>query len=102
CESLSRDPGPCAGPRVLLLDEPTRGVDAGAKADIHRLIRRLAGRGTAILFSTSEIEELLGLADRVLVLFGGRIVADLPRGEATRARVLEEAMGRRAVHGGPS
>jgi ribose transport system ATP-binding protein len=76
-----------------LLDEPTRGVDVGAKADIHALMRRLAEGGTSILFATSELEELLALADRVLVLYKGRVVAEIPRAEATRERVLHEAMG---------
>jgi len=82
-----------AAPSVLLLDEPTRGVDVGAKADIHALMRRLAADGASIVFATSELEELLALADRVLVLYKGRVVAEIPRAEATRERILHEAMG---------
>jgi ABC-type sugar transport system ATPase subunit len=82
-----------AEPRVLLLDEPTRGVDVGAKADLHRLMRELAGDGAAVLFATSELTELLALADRVLVLYKGRMAAAIPRAGASRARILREAMG---------
>jgi erythritol transport system ATP-binding protein len=68
-------------PRVLLLDEPTRGVDVGAKAEIYAILRRLAERGLSILFTSSEIEEMCALADRALVLCQGRISADLSRSE---------------------
>ena len=70
-------------PRVLLLDEPTRGVDAGAKAEIYRVLRSLAAKGLSILFSSSEIEETQTLADRALVLCQGRVAADLPRSQMT-------------------
>ena len=78
------------GPKVLLLDEPTRGVDVGARAEIYGIIRRLAGQGMAILFASSELDEILSLATRVLVFSGGRIAADLDRAEATE-QVLVEA-----------
>jgi len=68
-------------PKVLLLDEPTRGVDVGAKAEIYAILRRLADRGLTILFTSSEIEETIALADRVLVLCQGRISVDLSRAE---------------------
>jgi ribose transport system ATP-binding protein len=68
------------GPRVLLCDEPTRGIDVGAKAEIHALLRALADTGMTILFSSSELPEVLGVADRILVLRAGRIVAELPAG----------------------
>ncbi len=78
------------GPRVLLCDEPTRGIDVGAKADIHALLRSLAEAGLAILFASSELPEVLGVADRVLVLRAGRLVAELPGG-ATEEDVMRAA-----------
>ena len=80
-------------PRVLLLDEPTRGIDVGAKADIYALMRGWVATGIGMLLITSEMEELLALSDRVLVLHRGRIAMELPRGEATKERVLAAAMG---------
>ena len=79
-------------PKLLILDEPTRGIDVGAKAEIYRLIADLAANGMAILVISSEMPELLGLSDRILVMAGGRIVAELPHAEATEARILELAM----------
>jgi erythritol transport system ATP-binding protein len=70
-------------PAILLLDEPTRGVDVRAKADIYRALRALAAEGLSILFTSSEIEETRMLADRVLVMARGSIVADRPAGELT-------------------
>ncbi len=80
-------------PRVLLLDEPTRGVDVGAKADIYRLMREWVERGISVLLITSEMEELLSLCDRILVLHRGRIAAEFARGEATKDGILAAAMG---------
>lgn len=80
-----------ARPRLLLLDEPTRGIDIGAKADIYEVIRELAGSGVTVLFVASELEELLLLGDRVLVLADGRVVANLAGPELTRERIIEEA-----------
>ncbi|OLS98088.1 sugar ABC transporter ATP-binding protein [Pseudonocardia sp. CNS-004] len=82
-----------ARPRLLLLDEPTRGIDIGAKAELYRLLQRLAGEGIGILFASSELPELLGVCDRIVVLRGGRVVADLPRHRADQATVLAAAMG---------
>jgi ABC-type sugar transport system ATPase subunit len=76
---------------VLLLDEPTRGIDVGAKAEIYALIRRLAAQGTAILLASSEMPEILGLCDRVLVLSEGRLTAEMTRAEATSERILTAA-----------
>jgi ABC-type sugar transport system ATPase subunit len=70
-------------PKVLLLDEPTRGVDVGARAEIFEIIRRMAGSGVAIVFSSSEIQEVLTLATRVLVMAGGRITAEFAAADAT-------------------
>ena len=81
------------GARVLLLDEPTRGVDVGAKAEIYRIIAQLAEEGMGILLVSSELPEILGLSDRILVMRGGRIVARFERGEATEERLLAAAAG---------
>ncbi|MGK9167690.1 sugar ABC transporter ATP-binding protein [Inquilinus limosus] len=70
-------------PRILILDEPTRGIDVGAKAEVHALISRLATQGLAILLISSELPEVLGMSDRVLVMSGGCIVAGFDRAEAT-------------------
>lgn len=79
--------------RVLLLDEPTRGVDVGAKADIHALIDDLAARGMGILLISSELPELLHLSTRLLVMREGRLVAELPRGDLEQERVLRLMTG---------
>ncbi|GAA4055630.1 sugar ABC transporter ATP-binding protein [Actinomadura miaoliensis] len=81
------------GPRVLLLDEPSRGVDVAAKADVFELMARQAERGLAVLFTTSETEEALNIPDRLLVLVRGRLVADLRAGEITRDRLMSLADG---------
>ncbi|MER6608779.1 sugar ABC transporter ATP-binding protein [Streptomyces sp. NPDC000927] len=80
------------GCRVLLLDEPTRGVDVGARAELYAVIRRLADEGLAVLLVSSEVPEVLGLADRVLVLRGGRVVHMAPAGELDEHRVLDLVM----------
>jgi ribose transport system ATP-binding protein len=82
------------GPRVLILDEPTRGVDVGAKAEIYALIDELAGRGVAVWMITSDMEELLGMSDRVVVMHEGKLA-----GELTRDRLSEEAVMRPATGG---
>ena len=87
-----------AGPKVLLLDEPTRGIDVGAKAEIYALISRLARQGTAVLLASSELLELLAMCDRILVLCEGRLTATLTRGEATQERILEAATARREAY----
>jgi ABC-type sugar transport system ATPase subunit len=80
-------------PRVLVLDEPTVGIDVGTKFEIRRLIRGIADRGVAVLLVTSEIEELEKLCNRVLVLFRGRIVRSLGAGEITQETILKASMG---------
>jgi rhamnose transport system ATP-binding protein len=92
-------------PKVLILDEPTQGVDIGAKAEIHRLIRALAADGLAILLISSELTELLGLAHRIGVMRGGRLVGLVDHAEATEERLMSLALGHtpmpvRAPHGG--
>ncbi|OJX63417.1 MAG: D-xylose ABC transporter ATP-binding protein [Micrococcales bacterium 73-13] len=80
-------------PRVLILDEPTKGVDVGAKAEIHSLIARLAEAGVAIVLVTSELPEVLLLSDRVLVMRQGRIVAEVPKDRLTQEAVMAPATG---------
>ena len=76
------------GPKVLLMDEPSRGIDVGAKADVFRTMRRLAGEGLAILFSTSDLEEVMALSDRIAVMSNGRLIAVMDRTEATEEAIV--------------
>jgi rhamnose transport system ATP-binding protein len=78
-------------PTLLIIDEPTRGIDVGTKAEVHRLLSDLAGQGLAILMISSELPEVLGMADRVLVVCEGRITAELSRADATPERVMHAA-----------
>jgi len=78
-------------PKVLLLDEPTRGIDVGAKAEIYLLIRRLVAQGMAIIMTSSELPELLTVSDRILVLCEGRVTAELPRAEADEESIMHAA-----------
>jgi L-arabinose transport system ATP-binding protein len=80
-------------PRVLLLDEPTRGVDVGAKSEIYEIISDLCNEGVAILMISSELPEVIGLADRIVVMHDGRITGQLDRDEANEERLLTLAMG---------
>ncbi len=80
-------------PKVLILDEPTQGIDVGAKSEIHRLMCDLAEAGMAIIMISSELPEILGMSDRIAVMCGGRIVAVMPRGEATQQKLIELALG---------
>ena len=80
-------------PSLLILDEPTRGVDVGAKAEIHALIGELAAQGTAILVISSELPEVLTLSERILVLREGRLVGELPRAKATQQGLLRLMAG---------
>ncbi|MCF6112146.1 sugar ABC transporter ATP-binding protein [Mesorhizobium muleiense] len=80
------------GPKILILDEPTRGVDVGAKAEIYRLIESLADDGMAILLISSEMPELLGLSDRILVMQGGHITGEADGSTATEEQILNLAM----------
>jgi ABC-type sugar transport system ATPase subunit len=82
-----------AEPRILILDEPTHGVDVGTKADVHRTISHLAAQGLSILLISSELPEILGMSDRVLVMREGRLVAELDRSRATQERVIAAASG---------
>jgi ABC-type sugar transport system ATPase subunit len=83
-------------PKVLLLDDPTRGVDVGAKAELYRLMDRLCREGLGIIVTSSELPELLTLCDRILVLCEGRLTAEFGRQEATEQRIMEAATRREA------
>ncbi|MGI4982270.1 MAG: sugar ABC transporter ATP-binding protein [Janthinobacterium lividum] len=78
-------------PRILILDEPTRGIDVGAKAEIHRLVSELAGKGVAVILISSELPEVLGMSDRVLVMHEGRVTGILNRSQADQVTVMNLA-----------
>jgi ABC-type sugar transport system ATPase subunit len=80
-------------PSVLILDEPTQGVDVGSKTEIHRIVSALADKGMAILMISSEMPELLGISDRIAVMHAGSVRAILSREEATPQRILSLALG---------
>jgi len=84
-------------PKLLIVDEPTRGIDVGTKSEVHRLLSDLAERGIAVLMISSELPEVLGMADRVLVMHEGRITAELPRSAATPETVMHAAAAAREV-----
>ncbi|GLY71734.1 sugar ABC transporter ATP-binding protein [Actinoallomurus iriomotensis] len=81
-------------PVALIVDEPTRGIDVGTKAEVHRLLSQLAADGLAVLMISSDLPEVLGMADRVLVMHEGRLAAEIPRDEATEETVMAAATGR--------
>ncbi len=80
-------------PRLLIVDEPTRGIDVGTKAEVHRLLSSLAGEGVAVLMISSELPEVLSVADRILVMREGRLVAALTHDEASEERIIAAATG---------
>ena len=80
-------------PRVLLLDEPTRGVDVGARAEIYRLIGEMAEQGVAVLLASSDLLELLGVCDRIVVLHDGEVAGELPRERATEEAIAYLSLG---------
>jgi len=79
--------------RVFIFDEPTRGIDVGAKVEIYNLMNRLTSNGAAIVMISSELPELIGMSDRILVMRRGRLQAEIDRSEATEERVLAAALG---------
>jgi len=87
-------------PDILILDEPTRGVDIGAKAEIYRLMRELTGRGLGILMISSELQEVLGMSDRVLVMREGRIAGEVGGERMTEQDIMALATGSRSAHTG--
>jgi len=88
------------GPSILILDEPTQGVDVGSKAEIHAIMQTLVERGVAILMISSELPEVLGMSDRIAVMHGGSIVGVLSRQEATQQKILGMALERRRASEG--
>jgi rhamnose transport system ATP-binding protein len=82
-------------PKLLIIDEPTRGIDVGTKAEVHRLMSELAERGIGILMISSELPEVLGMADRILVMHEGRLAGELARAEASEEAVVRLATGQR-------
>jgi inositol transport system ATP-binding protein len=78
-------------PDILILDEPTRGIDVGAKAEIHRLISQLAKEGVAVVMISSEMPEVLGMSDRIMVVHEGRVTGFLDRSEANQVKIMELA-----------
>jgi len=80
-------------PAVLILDEPTQGIDVGAKAEVHALMTDLASQGVALLMISSELPEILAMSDRVAVMYGGTVVGTLDRSEATQENILALALG---------
>jgi ribose transport system ATP-binding protein len=89
-------------PAVLILDEPTRGIDVGAKSEIYALMDRLAGEGVAVLMISSDLEEVLGMSDRVLVLHEGRLAGELPRDALSEEAVMHLATGGAPESAGPA
>jgi rhamnose transport system ATP-binding protein len=85
-----------AKPGILILDEPTQGVDVGAKSEIHRIIRALAKEGLAVLMISSDLPEILGMSDRIAVMRGGTIAAMLP-GKSDAHTVMSAALGKEAA-----
>src|SRR5262249_28523495 len=81
-------------PRVVLLDEPTRGIDVGGKVEVYELVNRISAAGKAVVLVSSELPELLGMSDRILMLHAGRGSGIFSRSEATQERLLAAAMGR--------
>ena len=86
-------------PRVLILDEPTRGVDIGAKVEVHRIVSELAASGLGIILISSDLPEVLAMSDRILVLHEGRITDEIPRAEASEERVMFAATGQTGSSG---
>jgi inositol transport system ATP-binding protein len=79
--------------KVLILDEPTRGIDVGAKSEIHRLMGEFAKDGMAIIMISSELPEVLGMSDRILVMHEGKVTGVLSRNEATQEKIMHLATG---------
>jgi ribose transport system ATP-binding protein len=80
-------------PRILIADEPTRGIDIGAKAEVHSILRRLADNGTAVMMISSELPEIIGMCDRIAVMREGRLIKIFMGNEATEERVGAAALG---------
>ena len=83
----------CPDAELLIIDEPTRGIDVGTKAEVHRILDGLVSEGMAVLMISSELPEVLGMADRVLVIREGRLAAELSRSEADEQSIMRAATG---------
>jgi ABC-type sugar transport system ATPase subunit len=83
----------CRHADILIFDEPTRGIDVGSKVEIYQLMNRLTARGAAIIMISSELPEILGMSDRIVVMNNGRITGEFPAGEATQENILQAALG---------
>ena len=81
-------------PKILILDEPTHGIDVGTKSNIHQLMSELAGQGLAILMISSELPEVLGMSDRIIVMSEGRMTGEYRRGEVTQEQIMAAAVSR--------
>jgi len=88
------------GPKILFLDEPTRGIDVGAKQEIYTEINKLAKEGLAIVLVSSELPEILGMSDRVIVLHEGRMTGEFVRADATPEKVMAAATGNNVRNSG--
>src|SRR5207249_4522249 len=84
-------------PQVLILDEPTRGIDVGAKAEVHHLMGELASQGKSILMISSDLPEVLAMSDRIIVMREGRITGRFDRAEATQEKIMSAATGQSAT-----
>ena len=80
-------------PSLLIVDEPTRGIDVGTKAEVHRLLSELAAQGVAVLMISSELPEVLGMGDRIVVLFEGRVMREFDRSESDEESIMHAATG---------
>jgi ABC-type sugar transport system ATPase subunit len=83
----------CTHSRIFIFDEPTRGIDVGAKAEIHGFMNELVKQGAAVLMISSDLPEILGMSDRIYVMRQGQVVAEVPRDKATQERIVAYAMG---------
>ena len=86
-----------ANPEILILDEPTRGIDVGAKYEIYTIINRLASEGKGIILISSELPEILGVCDRIYVMRDGKIVGEMPASEASQEKVMKYIMTQQEV-----
>ena len=84
-------------PKVLILDEPTRGIDVGAKAEVYAIMNDLVQQGISIVMISSEMPEILAISDRILVMYEGRLMGELTRAEATQERIMTLASGQTLV-----
>ena len=83
----------CTKAKIFIFDEPTRGIDVGAKTEIHGFMNELVKEGAAVLMISSELPEVIGMSDRIYVMRGGKIMAEIPHTEATQEKIVEYAMG---------